>query len=101
MIYKVKAKFDDSKREEFYEKLTDGTIQNQQPDGPSMVAGIKRASIDALGLVVWSETCYCNSPLDHERTTVLDHYFTDLSAEPIEDHETYPGESFWEYLKGK
>ncbi len=33
MIYKVVAKFDKNKTKEFYEKLTDGTIQKQKPDG--------------------------------------------------------------------
>jgi hypothetical protein len=33
MIYSVKARFIEEKMGEFYRKLTDGTIQNQKPDG--------------------------------------------------------------------
>jgi len=103
MIYKVTAKFIDSKAGEFYQKLTDGSIQKQKPDGPYIVESIKRASIGKSGLIMWSELCYCDPPLAHERSTVLDHYFTEITTAPIDDHEEYEGDSFWDYLvdKGK
>jgi len=37
MIYSVKAKFIEDKMGEFYQKLTNGTIQNQKPDGYEIV----------------------------------------------------------------
>ena len=43
MIYKIKAIFDYDKAKEFHEKLTDETIQRQQPDGPEMVNSMNRA----------------------------------------------------------
>jgi len=101
MIYKVTAKFIDSKAGDFYQKLTDGSIQNQKPDGPEMVDSMHRAYIQESGLIVWSELCYCNSPLAHERSTVFDIYFTELVTEPIDDYEEYEGDSFWDYLVGK
>ena len=98
MIYKVTAKFIDSKAVEFYQKLTDGSIQNQKPDGPEMVNSMHRAYIQESGLIMWSELCYCNPPLAHERSTVLDNYFTEITTKPIDDYEEYEGESFWDYL---
>jgi len=101
MIYKVTAKFYDDKVGEFYRKLTDGSIQNQKPDGQEMVGSMHRASIGESGLIIWSELCYCNPPLAHERSTVLDNYFTEITTKPIDDYEKYEGDSFWDYLVDK
>ena len=81
MLYMVKARFNKSKSKEFYKKLTDGTIQKQRPDGPEIIASMNRAIIDSSGLVKWTETCYCPTPLQHERSTVYDNYFTDMASE--------------------
>ena len=101
MIYKVAARFIDGKAREFYQKLTDGSIQNQKPDGPEMINSMHRASIQESGLMMWSELCYCDPPLAHERSTVLDSYFTEITTEPIDDYEEYKGNSFWDYLVDK
>lgn len=98
MIYKVQARFNFDKAEEFYEKLTDGTIENQQPDGREMVASMKRASIDGHGVVHWTEMCFCPTPLRHERATVYDHYFSEMKTEIVEDHEFFEGQPFMEKL---
>jgi len=98
IICKVQAKFDKNKAGEFYEKLTDGTIQRQQPDGQGIIEGMNRAVIDGLGLVRWSEECYCDPPLAHQQATVLDHYFSEIETDPIDDHQKYEGDSFMEYL---
>ena len=98
MIYKVSAKFNYDKAKEFHQKLTDGTIQNQQPDGAEMVDSMKRATIDEKGNVNWTELCYCPTPLRHERVTVFDKYFTDITTEEIEDYKTFKGQSFMEKL---
>ena len=49
MIYRVTAKFNFDKAREFHRKLTDGTIQNQRPDGPEIVSSMNRATIDDAG----------------------------------------------------
>ena len=98
MIYKVKAKFVYDKAKEFYEKLTDGTIQKQQPDGPEMVNSMNRASIDDYGDVNWTELCYCRTPLKHERATVYDMYFTNIKTERIKNQKEFEGKSFMEKL---
>ena len=52
-----------------------------------------------LDEVRWSEMCFCDPPLAHERATVLDHYFDGINPEPIEHYERYVGEPFVEYLQ--
>ncbi len=98
MIYKVLAKFDYGKAHEFHEKLTDGTILKQQPDGPEIVNSMNRASIDDSGNVNWTELCYCPTPLKHERATVYDLYFTDMKTEPIKNHKEFEGRPFMDML---
>ena len=48
--------------------------------------------------VIWSEKCYCDPPLAHERVTVLDRYFNDLNTEAIGEYELFDGRPFMEYL---
>ncbi len=98
VIYRVEAKFNYDKAEEFHKKLTDGTIASQRPDGQEIVNSMKRAVIDKGGKIRWSEQCYCPTPLQHERKTVYDHYFTDLKTEIIPRHEDIEGESFIEKI---
>lgn len=98
MIYRVKGKFDFAAAQEFYQKLTDGTIERQQPDGPEIVRAMKSAMIDETGDVNWTETCFCPIPLLHERETVYDFYFTALIAEVIPNHEVIEGASFIDRL---
>ena len=98
MIYKVTAKLIDSKAGEFYKKLTDGSIQKQKPDGYEIVESMHRAVIQESGLIVWSELCYCNPPLAHERSTVFDNYFAEITTKTINDYEEYEGDSLWDYL---
>ncbi|SVC45322.1 uncharacterized protein METZ01_LOCUS298176, partial [marine metagenome] len=69
MIYNVRAKIIEEKLDEFYERLTDGTIENQLPDGQEIVSSMKRAVLTELGLIEWFETCFCPTPLQHERET--------------------------------
>ena len=99
MHYTVVAKFNQARATEFLGKLTDGTIQNQKPDGKEIIASMDRARIDADGLVRWSELCYCATPLEHERQTVYDHYFSDLQTQEVDEHTDAEGQPFMEHLK--
>ena len=45
VFYSVKAQYVEEKMEEFYQKLTDGTIANQKPDGQEIVNSMKRAKL--------------------------------------------------------
>jgi len=53
MIYKVRAKIIEEKLSDFYEKLTDGTINRQHPDGEEMVSSMKRAVLTDPGFIEW------------------------------------------------
>ena len=99
MIYSVSAQFISEKLEEFYQKLTDGTISNQKPDGQEIINSMKRAKIIEPGTIRWSEMCFCDPPLKHERQTVYDNYLKDMKTETIDDYIEYDGESFFEFLE--
>ncbi len=86
---------------EFYQKLTDGTILNQKPDGQEIVNSMKRAKITAPKIIQWSEMCFCPTPLKHERETIYNHFLTDLETKTIDDYVEFDGESFFDYLERK
>ncbi len=98
MIYKVRAKYKKERASEFFEKLTDGSISSQKPDGKEIVSSMKRATIIETGIVEWFEMCFCSSPLQHERATVYDLYLSDITTETVEGYGEVEGESFWSYL---
>ena len=99
MIYKVKARYIEDKAGEFFQKLTDGAIASQQPDGQEIVSSMKKAKIVREGIIEWFETCYCDTPLKHERETVYDFYLTDITTELVDAKGEIKGESFWNYLR--
>ena len=99
MIYHVRARLREDTAAAFLAKLTDGTIEDQRPDGRELVASMKRAVVSEDGLIEWSELWYCDSPLAHERATVLDSHFDEISTEPIDAHESYSGRAFMDYLR--
>ncbi len=99
MLYRVRAKLIQNHMGEFFTKLTDGTIEHQEPDGPEIVASMRRAKLTSPGVIEWSETCYCPTPLAHERGTVYDHFLSEIEAEKIPSRPTIQGDSFWDYLK--
>ena len=99
MIYSIKGKFIQEKMQEFFQKLTDGTIENQKPDGLEIISSMKRAKITEPGIIQWSEMCFCSPPLKHERQTVYDKYFSELEINQIEDYADFKGESFFNFLK--
>lgn len=99
MIYKVQARYIEEKAGDFFQKLTDGTIGNQQPDGEEIVSSMKIAKITESGVIEWFETCYCDTPLQHERETVYDFYLTDITTELVNAKGEVEGASFWNYLQ--
>jgi len=58
VFYSVKVKYIEENLDKFYQKLTDGTIQNQKPDGYEIVNSMKRAKITAPSTIQWSEICF-------------------------------------------
>ncbi|MEE8383957.1 MAG: hypothetical protein V3R39_03335 [Nitrosopumilus sp.] len=98
MIYSVKARFIEEKTREFYQKLTDGTIKNQKPDGNEIIESMKRAKITAPNVIEWSEMCFCSTPLKHERETIYDNFLIDFETTRIDDYVEYEGEFFMDFL---
>ena len=98
MIYKVQARFSQSKSKEYYQLLTGGSLEDQVPDGPEILVSMDRATLDSSGLVRWTELCYCSPPLAHERATVYEKYFSEMQTEETENHERFEGESFIKHI---
>jgi len=98
MIYKVRAKYKKERASEFFEKLTNGSISSQKPDGMEIVSSMKRAKIVQPFIIEWFEMCFCSSPLQHERATVYDLYLSDITTEIVDDYGEVEGDSFWSYL---
>lgn len=99
MIYHVKASFREETACLFLEKLNDGRIGAQRPDGPEIIASMSRAVVMENGRVSWSETCFCPVPLQHERQTVLDAHFTDITTAEVAQHITLDGAPFIDHLR--
>ena len=99
MEYRVRAKFVLNKLPAFYEALVDGTIANQKPDGAEIVASMKHAKIIGPNTIEWFETCYCPSPLKHERETVYDKYLVNIETVLVKKRGEIEGESFWSFLQ--
>lgn len=94
MLYSVRARYLPEKLDELSRKLKDGSIRSQQPDGEEICESLVRARVTSPGIVQWTETCYCATPLQHERQTVYDHYFTDLTTSEIDEPKEFEGASF-------
>src|SRR5262249_4130075 len=101
MIYKVKARVIDETIGEFYCKLVDGTVAKQRPDGEEIVASMKRAVLTGSGVAEWYEMCFCPTPLQHERQTQYDFYFTDMTTDVAEGYGIIHGASLWPYMAAK
>ena len=99
MHYKVQAHLIPDTAADFLRKLTDGTIENQKPDGNEIVASMKRAVIDEENVVRWSEVCYCDTPLQHERATVYDQHFTNIETAQVDGYVEFEGEPFVKHLE--
>jgi hypothetical protein len=97
--YRVKARPVQDKLSAFYKVLTDGSVENQSPDGSEIVASMRRAKATSPGVIEWYETCYCATPLKHERETVYDQYLSNIEAVPVATTSEITGESFWSILE--
>ena len=101
MIYSVRAKLIDERAAKFLRNLTDGTIAQQRPDGEEIVASMERARIADDGYVCWTETCFCPTPLKHERETQLDQYFSEIETSQTDIQKIIDGTSLMVHLAAK
>jgi hypothetical protein len=99
VIYRVTARFRTDTATELRDRLADGSIAAQRPDGQEIVDSLHRAVMTDTGDVQWSEMCFCDPPLAHERATILDHYLDVVATEPIANYEPYEGRPFMEYVQ--
>ena len=99
VIYSVRARPVKERLAEFHRRLTDGTIEGQEPDGREILRSMRHAKISRSGTVQWREECFCSPPLRHERETVYDVFFTDLEAGPVSDCAGFEGRPFFEFLE--
>lgn len=99
MLYAVSARLVSKRARELHTRLTDGSIAAQRPEGREIVAAMGRARMGANGTVRWTETCFCATPLKHERETVLDRYFSDLETELIDEPVAFDGEPLMDRLE--
>ena len=97
-LYAVSARLITDRASEFHARLTDGSIAAQRPDGGEIIAAMLRARIAPDGVARWTETCYCPTPLKHERATVLDRYFTEIETEVIDKPRTFHGAPLMDQL---
>lgn len=101
MEYRVRAKFVFKRLPAFHQALVDGTVAKQKPDGAEIVASMKQAKITAPNTIEWFETCYCPTPLKHERETVYDNYLTDIETVLVEERVEIVGDSFWSFIENR
>lgn len=64
-------------------RLAQHAFRALKPFGPALTASLEAARQQPDGSAVWEEEDYCRPPLAQERAAVLDHYFEELSVEPV------------------
>jgi hypothetical protein len=98
MHYHVTARLKPGTAAALRSLLADGAIARQKPDGAEIVASMERAAVSTDGLVEWSEVCYCAPPLAHERATVYDRFFDDMTITPATGYGRHDGRPFLDWL---
>lgn len=100
MNYQVSGKLNIELAGELLAKLNDGSIRAQQPDGEEIYKGLQ-AAVVKKDWVLMNMICFCSTPLEHERETVLDRHFNhlDIQAQPM--RQKHQGEPFLSYLESR
>ena len=101
MLYRVKANIDKMKMKAFFNALTDGTVADQEPDGAEIINAMQKAVMTSADTLEWYETCYCATPLKHERETVYDKYLQITETVLAEEEKKIKGNSFWTCLEDR
>ena len=69
--------------EELQRKLAHDEFMALRPFGRALSSSLRRARQLPDGRATWEEEDYCRPPLAQERAAVLDHYFDDLTVQPV------------------
>ena len=101
MIYSVRARLIDEQAAELHRNLNNGLISQGRPDGDEIAASMERARITDDGYVRWTETCFCPTPLQHEREVQLDRYFSEIETALIQAHKIFEGSPLITHLAAK
>lgn len=76
-----------SPREQLLKELQGKLARNEflplRPFGRTLSHSLRQARRLPNGFLTWEEEDYCQPPLAEERAAVLDHYFSELSVEPV------------------
>ena len=83
--YLVRAKPVADRLDELRARLDGDQIRSLEPFGRALHHSLLNARVDHDGTMVWEEVDYCQPPLAMEREAVLDHYFTDLTVEAVDE----------------
>jgi hypothetical protein len=68
---------------ELLARLEGDEFAGMRPFGRALSHSLRRARRLPNGKAMWEEEDYCRPPLAQEREAVLDHYFDELSVEPV------------------
>jgi hypothetical protein len=82
--YLVKARPRAGCLQDLESELKQGAFVELRPFGRSLTTSLEDARRLPDGTAVWEEEDYCRPPLAQEREAVLDHYFKEISVEPVE-----------------
>lgn len=86
--YLVRGRFDPERLSELHDKLASGAFEHLRPFGKVLSTSLDKARFDPqTGEAVWEEEDYCSPPLAMEREAVLDHYFTGLVVQRVNEGE--------------
>ena len=86
MFYLVRAK-PYSSLKELKNLIDNGYISSLRPFGRALNYSLQNTKYEFSGHIVWEEEDYCSPPLAMEREEVLDHYFKELTVEPVKKGE--------------
>ena len=83
--YIVTANPTKEKMAELQKRLKRGEVSKMRPFGESLHYSLENARLQEDGTAIWEEEDYCRPPLAQEKAAILDHYFTGLEVERVEE----------------
>lgn len=97
MEYKVTARLRSGQAGPLLEALETGRLAQGEVYEEEMPGALREARL-VEGRVLWTETCYCPTPLEAERS-VLEVFFEDIQTEPLKGEPAAEGVPFLDYLR--
>jgi hypothetical protein len=85
--YLVRAKPKRERLRELSWQLQRNAFADLRPFGKALTHSLENARSESDVRAIWEEEHYCKPPLAQERTAVLDLYFDQIAAEPVNARE--------------